>query len=224
MNNKRAGLAICLTAGLALTAQSAFTGDPNQANQTGQQSQIGQEQQSLYDQLGGAPAIDAAVKGFYKKVLADSRVNGFFKGVDMNRQIAMQKAFLTFAFGGPNAYQGRDLKAAHAHLVARGLNDSHFDVIVEHLGATLKELGVKDELIAHAAKVANSVRGDILGKTTPSTVKPAQSKPAGLSSYSPPKPGVGVVPNNPNEIDKDLANVWSVPYTRYDHDALKKQK
>ncbi len=119
---------------------------------------------SLYEQLGGEKAIDAAVDKFYEKVLADDRVNGFFKGVDMDRQRRMQKAFLTFAFGGPNAYAGRDLRAAHAHLVARGLNDTHFDIIVEHLGATLKEMGVKDELIAHAAKVANSVRNDILNK------------------------------------------------------------
>ncbi|XOF32759.1 MAG: group I truncated hemoglobin [Candidatus Electrothrix sp. YB6] len=119
---------------------------------------------SLYDQLGGEKAIDAAVDKFYEKVLADDRVNGFFKGVNMDRQRAMQKAFLTFAFGGPNAYEGRDLRAAHTHLVAKGLNDTHFDVIVEHLGATLKELGVKEELISHAADVANSVRNEVLNK------------------------------------------------------------
>lgn len=215
MRHKRVGVALCLTAAIALTAAPAFS----QADQGGKPAPAA-GQQSLYDQLGGAPAIDAAVKGFYKKVLADSRVNGFFKGVDMNRQIAMQKAFLTFAFGGPNAYQGRDLTAAHAHLVARGLNDSHFDVIVEHLGATLKELGVKDELIAHAAKVANSVRGDILGKNKPAA-KPGQSKPVDVPVHTPPKRGF-VEPNR-NEIDKDLGNVWSVPYDRYDHDELKKK-
>ncbi len=118
---------------------------------------------SLYDQLGGEKAVDAAVDLFYKKVLADPRVNGFFKGIDMERQRRMQKGFLTFAFGGPNSYTGRNLRAAHAHLVAKGLNGSHFTIIVEHLGATLKELGVKDELIQQAAKVANSVRNDILG-------------------------------------------------------------
>ena len=121
-------------------------------------------QPTLYEQLGGEPAVKAAVDGFYVKVLADDRVNGFFEGVDMDRQRAMQTAFLTVAFGGPNAYEGKDLRAGHAHLVAKGLNDTHFDIILEHLGTTLKELGVKDELIQQAADVANSVRGDILGK------------------------------------------------------------
>lgn len=91
-------------------------------------------------------------------------VNGFFKGTDMSRQAAMQKDFLTFAFGGPNNYKGKDLRAGHAHLVAKGLNDSHFDAIIEHLAAALKELGVKDEQIQQVAAVANSVRKDILGQ------------------------------------------------------------
>ena len=121
-------------------------------------------QPTLFEQLGGHDAVKAAVDGFYVKVLADERVNGFFEGVDMDRQRAMQISFLTFAFGGPNNYEGKDLRTAHAHLVAKGLNDTHYDIIVEHLGATLKELGVKDELIQQAANVANSVRNDVLGK------------------------------------------------------------
>ncbi|CAK8719788.1 Truncated hemoglobin YjbI [Candidatus Electrothrix laxa] len=118
---------------------------------------------SLYEQLGGEKAVDAAVDIFYKKVLADSRVNDFFKGIDMERQLKMQKAFLTIAFGGPNNYTGKNLRAAHAPLVAKGLDGSHFSIVIEHLGATLKELGVKDELVQQAAKVANSVRNDVLG-------------------------------------------------------------
>ena len=146
---------------LAGTASNALAGDTRPAEATVEAEEA---QPTLYEQLGGKPAVDAAVKGFYDKVLADDRVNGFFEGVDMDRQIRMQSEFLTFAFGGPNNYEGKDLRAAHAHLVAKGLNDTHFDVILEHLGATLKELGVNDELIQQAADVANSVRGPILGK------------------------------------------------------------
>ena len=119
---------------------------------------------TLFELLGGEAAVKAAVDGFYDKVLADDRVNGFFEGVDMERQRRMQTGFLTFAFGGPSGYNGKSLRAAHAHLVAKGLNDTHFDIILEHLAATLKELGVKDELIQQAADVANSVRNDVLGK------------------------------------------------------------
>lgn len=119
---------------------------------------------TVYDLLGGASAVDAAVIVFYRKVLADDRVAAFFEGVDMERQIRKQKAFLTMVLGGPVAYTGKDMRAAHEPLVARGLSDSHFDVVVEHLSATLTELGIQPELVGHVAAEAESLRRDILGR------------------------------------------------------------
>jgi hemoglobin len=119
---------------------------------------------SLYEQIGGDAAVNAAVDVFYRKVLTDDRVSPFFEGVDMDRQAAKQKAFLTMAFGGPHHYSGRDMRAAHAHLISMGLNDSHFDAIVELLGGTLKELGVPDNLISQVAAIAESTRNDVLNR------------------------------------------------------------
>ena len=119
---------------------------------------------SLYEQLGGAAAVDAAVDLFYRKVLADERIKHFFVGVDLRRLAGHQKAFLAMAFGGPNRYRGGALRQGHAHLVARGLDDSHFDAVVELLGQTLAELGVPPPAIAQAAAVAESVRDDVLGR------------------------------------------------------------
>lgn len=119
---------------------------------------------TLYERLGGAPAVDAAVDIFYRKVLADDRINGFFDTVDMEGQAAKQKAFLTMVFGGPNSYTGKDMREGHKHLVAKGLNDSHVDAVIENLGATLKELGVADADIAEIAAIANSVRDDVLDR------------------------------------------------------------
>lgn len=119
---------------------------------------------SIYEQLGGQAAVETAVDIFYRKLLLDDRVAHFFETVDMERQRAKQKAFLTMVFGGPNAYTGRDMRAAHAGLVRRGLSDLHVDVVIEHLGATLKELGAADEQVAAVAALANSVRGEVLGR------------------------------------------------------------
>src|SRR6185295_1631367 len=93
---------------------------------------------SLYEQLGGQPAVDAAVDLFYRKVLTDDRISKFFDGVDMDQQIAKQKAFLTMVFGGPANYTGKDMRAGHSHLVGMGMNDSHVDAVIENLGATLQ--------------------------------------------------------------------------------------
>lgn len=119
---------------------------------------------NLYEQLGGAAAVDAAVELFYRKVLADPRISHFFDGVDLRRLATHQKAFLTMAFGGPARYRGQALRQGHAHLVARGLDDSHFDAVIELLGQTLAELGVGREMILRAASVAESVRDDVLGR------------------------------------------------------------
>lgn len=119
---------------------------------------------SLYERLGGADAVNAAVDIFYRKVLADDRVNFFFEGVDMEKQINKQKGFLTMVFGGPNHYTGKSMREGHRHLLAKGLNDTHVDVIIELLGATLKELGVQDSDIAEVAAIANSVRDDVLDR------------------------------------------------------------
>ena len=59
---------------------------------------------SLFEQIGGDAAVDAAVDVFYRKVLSDDRISSFFEDVDMATQAAKQKAFLTMAFGGPNNY------------------------------------------------------------------------------------------------------------------------
>ena len=119
---------------------------------------------SLFQQLGGEAAVNAAVDIFYRKVLNDDRINRFFEGVDMDKQAAKQKAFLTMAFGGPHNYTGQDMRKGHAHLVKQGLNDSHFDAVVENLGCTLKELGVADNLIGQVAAIAETTRNDVLGR------------------------------------------------------------
>ena len=119
---------------------------------------------SLYESLGGAPAVDAAVDIFYRKVLSDDRVARFFEDVDMDRQAAKQKAFLTMVFGGPANYTGLDMRKGHQHLVKMGLNDSHVDVVIELLGETLTELGVPQEKIAQVAAIANSVRDEVLDR------------------------------------------------------------
>ncbi len=119
---------------------------------------------SLFDKLGGEAAVDAAVDIFYRKVLTDSTINRFFDGVDMEKQAAKQKNFLTMAFGGPNNYTGEDMRKGHAHLVKQGLSDSHFDAVAGHLKSTLEELNVADNLINEVLAIAESTREDVLGR------------------------------------------------------------
>lgn len=110
---------------------------------------------TLFDQLGGAPAVDLAVDKFYERVLQDDRIKHFFANVDMAKQRAHQKAFLTYAFGGSDKYDGRYMREAHQELVQQhGLSSEHFDAVAEDLMTTLAEMGVSEELRAQVAAIA----------------------------------------------------------------------
>lgn len=114
---------------------------------------------SVYEQIGGAAAVDAAVDIFYRRVLGDPLISHFFDSVDMDRQIGKQKAFLTMAFGGPNSYTGKDMRNAHKHLK---LTEAHFNAVAGHLQATLQELKVPQNLIDTVMSVAASTHDDVL--------------------------------------------------------------
>lgn len=120
---------------------------------------------SLYDDLGGEAAVTAAVDVFYRKVLADELIAGFFAGVDMDVQKNKQRAFLTVALGGPNKYTGRGMRAAHARAVEQGLTDVHFDAVAGHLAATLRELRVAEEKIDEVLAIVETTRDQVLGRS-----------------------------------------------------------
>lgn len=119
---------------------------------------------TLFERIGKEKAVNAAVDLFYRKVLSDPRLKNFFTNVDMEGQRAKQKSFLTMVFGGPKTYKGKDLRAAHAGLKAKGLNESHFNAVAQHLQATLKELGVDAATTAEVMTIAASTKADVLNQ------------------------------------------------------------
>jgi len=120
--------------------------------------------ESLYDRIGGEAAVMAAVDLFYQKVISDELTRPFFAGLDLEAQVKKQVSFMTWAFGGPTEYKGRDLRTAHAGLVKNGLGDAHFDAVAGHLVATLTELGVAPALIQEAIGIVGSQRDAVLNR------------------------------------------------------------
>jgi hemoglobin len=120
---------------------------------------------SLYERIGGEPAIMAAVNLFYAKVMQDSLTRPFFAGLDMKNQVKKQIAFMSRALGGPVEYQGRGLREAHEKLVKeQGLADAHFDAVAGHLKSTLEELGVEQGVVAEALAAIAGMRNEVLGR------------------------------------------------------------
>ena len=116
-------------------------------------------QATLFERIGGAAAVDAAVDKFYGKVLADDRIKHFFDNVDMKKQAQHQKLFLTYAFGGAPGYPGKNMREAHKHL---NLNETHFTAVAECLQSTLEDLAVPADLIGEVMTIAASTHDDVL--------------------------------------------------------------
>lgn len=118
-------------------------------------------QPTLYERLGGKPAIQAVVDDFIGNVAADTRINGFFANTNIPRLNSMLVNQICEASGGPCKYTGRDMKSAHAGM---GVTDAHFNALVDDLVKSLNKFKVpekeKNELLSALA----SMKSDIVAK------------------------------------------------------------
>ena len=128
---------------------------------------------TLYDKLGGKAAVDLAVEEFYKKIVADDRINEIWSGVKLGGLKIMMKKFLRKATGGEvdgeeGRYEGRNMYEAHRH-VNNGQfpTQLQYDIVLEHFAGTLQELGVNEEIVSEVAGIIESVRPQILGLDNP---------------------------------------------------------
>jgi hemoglobin len=102
---------------------------------------------SLYERLGGMPAVRVVVDDLVSRILADGRVNQWFAHAASSPEAAAAyKAkladFVCQATGGPCKYTGLDMEAAHK---GRGITAKAFNAVVENLMATLAKLQVAEK-------------------------------------------------------------------------------
>ncbi len=113
---------------------------------------------SLYDRLGGTPAITAVVGDFLQKVGSDSRIQHQPAPERVPVLAANLVDLVCQAAGGPCEYQGRPMKAAHAGM---GISGDEFDAVVDDLVQTLDHYKVpareKNELLALLAPMREDI-------------------------------------------------------------------
>ena len=119
---------------------------------------------SLFERIGGMPAVNAAVDVFYQKVLRDPRISHFFRMINMDTQAGKLKAFLAYAFGAPMKFTGKSLREAHKHM---HLTEEHFQAVAENLASTLEELHVGQDLINEVVVIAVSTKDAVLNAPIP---------------------------------------------------------
>lgn len=77
----------------------------------------------------------------------------------MERQRKQQKSFITLVTGGPNHYEGKDMKEAHAKFAIRKLE---FDATWENLEKALNHFSVSQDLINEVKEIFYSTEEDIV--------------------------------------------------------------
>lgn len=118
-------------------------------------------EKSLYDRLGGKPAITAVVDDFVGRVAADSRINGKFANADIPRLKTLLVEQICQASGGPCTYTGRSMKATHAGM---GVSSGDFDALVGDLVATLSKFKVPEREKNELLGALGPMKGDIVEK------------------------------------------------------------
>jgi hemoglobin len=116
---------------------------------------------SIYEAIGGEPALTAVVDDFYVRVLADPQLAGFFAGVSMPKLKGRQVEFFAAALGGPDLYRGADMREVHA---GRGISQADFDKVAFHLTASLAAAGVPPETIGQIGAAITPLAGDIVSR------------------------------------------------------------
>jgi hemoglobin len=116
---------------------------------------------SIYEAIGGEPALVAVVDDFYVRVLADPQLAGFFAGANMPKLKGRQVEFFAAALGGPDAYQGVGMREVHA---GRGISQADFDRVAFHLAAALAAAGVPAETIGAIASAIVPLADDIVSR------------------------------------------------------------
>ena len=116
-------------------------------------------QGTIYDRIGGKEALAVVVDDFYARILRDSSLRPLFAATDMRKQKAHQVAFLTAALGGPAAYKGKDMRAAHG---GRGITAAHFGAVAGHLKDALVQAKVTTADVEAILQAAASLQDQIV--------------------------------------------------------------
>ena len=118
------------------------------------------EKKSLYNRLGGKPAIQAVVDDFIVNVAGDARVNQRLAGASIPKLKTNLVDQICELSGGPCKYTGQSMRAAHSGMKS---TDAEFDAVVDDLVKSLDKLKVpapeKDELLSALGRMKKDIVG-----------------------------------------------------------------
>jgi hemoglobin len=133
---------------------------------------------SLYDRLGGKPAIQAVTRDFVARLGADDRIKFRFANSDIPQLTADLVDFVCAAAGGPCKYRGREMRVLHASMK---ISEEEWDAAVEGLVAVLDANGVG---LAEKHEVLGAIGATKQDIVDPPTAKPPAEELARIDAAS----------------------------------------
>lgn len=116
---------------------------------------------TLYDRLGGEEAISAVVDDFYDRLVADEMMGPLFADANLEYLRRTQTEFLCDAAGGPQIYEGPDVRAAHLDV---DLEPKHVWRTVSLLGESLEAFDVPADDADAVVEAVAAYEDDLLAR------------------------------------------------------------
>lgn len=118
-------------------------------------------EKTLYDRLGGQPALTAVVDDFIANVAADPAINKRFAAADIPKLKKLLVEQVCEAAGGPCKYTGRSIKESHKGM---DITTAEFNAMGGDMLKTLEKLKVPEREKSEVMAILGSLSKDIVGQ------------------------------------------------------------
>lgn len=121
-------------------------------------SATAQTDDALYQDLGGQPGLVALMEEFMPQLLADARMNPFFKDVDQAKTKAQLVSQFCEISGGPCKHKGPAMKKAHSGVdITRSNFNALVEVLQHSMDARSLPFSVQNRLLARLAPMHRDI-------------------------------------------------------------------
>lgn len=115
--------------------------------------------QSLYERLGQAEGITAIVDEAVDRHAVNPLLAPRFSGKDLTHAKQMGAQFCCMGAGGPQSYEGRDLRTAHAGM---NINEQELIATIDDFVAAMQRQGVGATEVNEVVAILYSLKGEVL--------------------------------------------------------------
>jgi hemoglobin len=115
--------------------------------------------ETLYQRLGGAERIAAVVDDALDRHAVNPLLAPRFRGKDLPRLKELGTQFFCAGSGGPQKYEGRDMRTAHTGM---NVNEQELIAAIDDFVAALQAQGIGQTEVNEVVAILYSFKGDIL--------------------------------------------------------------